>query len=599
MQNKAHFWSSAMKWIGICVILAFSVSLYSGPNETDKEPYSGLLTEHQIDSLKGLHKEFYNSRKYPELLQVYHQLYKHYERIGNTKSLIEIELSLADINRASKNFDHALRILNQILENVPWNEHEIRSRAYSLRAATYYELKQSDIAIRDAKTSINLALKLDNAALAAPSYNILGAAYRKINLDSSIIFLKRSAEVHLQIQDSLNLALVYFNMANTYGNLLKEDSAMKYAHLALDLATEYNIPNYQVIILNLLVTNKIKNNQLRDAIHLIKLRDSIHNEVAMDLMAMQVNQVMELMEEEREAENLKIIQENLELNRKINDRKDLFLLLATLILGLFSAILIVIYRNNLRDKKYLKELRDLNEEVSEASEQLIDLNKTKDKILSVISHDMRSPFSQFITYLSFAEEGDISDEDRKMINTELLATSRNGLHMLDNLLYWAGTQQDGRKIMPVNFSISEILKDVKDYLNFLSHRKEIRVKIKCDLQLTLLADRMLYEIVVRNLVSNAIKFAPEKSEVVIEVKEEGDRISTYISDHGPGIPDDIKSAFAKKRLDYKSSLGSRGEKGAGMGLYISAEFARQNGGDIQFEDVKEGTLVRFSLPKEQ
>lgn len=574
----------------------FFLLVIAFPVTAQELPLNNKLDEATIDSLNKKRVVLYNQKNYAQLLLISFKLQQHYILCNDTVELQKIRLELADINRATRNYDKALNISESLLNEVPWSQKQFRANVYRLKSAIHYEAKNTTEAINEANTSIAISQEIKDHSNLRKSYNILGAIYRERNVDSSIYYLHKSLEYSSTNENLSDNALIYFNLSNAYSDKMEFDSVRKYGQISYKLATEAGIQLYQTMALNSLIKASKNNKELTKAMGYIELRDSIQGQNSDHLVSKEVNQIMNLIESKKNKEELEVVQENLKLTKELNTKKNIFLILAVIILIILSSMSIVIYRANIKNRQNIQRLKNLNKEVNKYSNNLASLNQTKDKILSVISHDLRSPFSQFITLLSFAKEGDINEEDYEQINDDLLLTAKNGLHMLDNLLYWAGNQVQGRKVAPATFNLLEIVGDVKDQLHYLASMKHIKIKIKCEFGLTLFADKVLYSIVIRNVLNNAIKFSPENEVINIEVINNSSHIKTIISDKGCGVPNNVINSFNNDKLDYNSTPGTLGEKGAGMGLYLSKEFAQHTGGTLKFLQAEKGTKVEFSIP---
>jgi signal transduction histidine kinase len=262
-----------------------------------------------------------------------------------------------------------------------------------------------------------------------------------------------------------------------------------------------------------------------------------------------------------------------------------------------ALLLIIVYKNNNRRKQDLHKMAELHKNLKESSQELSDLNRNKDRILSIISHDLRSPFSQLITFLAFAEDGDLTEEEMQQVNREMLINAKNGLHMLDNLLYWASTQRSEVRLHNTTFLVAEVLNEIKEQMSYLAQGKDVKIQLSCPLNLSAYGDRILFEIIARNLLSNALKFSNSGFTVEITAQEKGKEVQVCVRDYGSGIPDKVLTSLKNHSFDYDSSAGTKGEKGAGMGLYLSMEFAKQNNGSLSFIREKDGTRACINLSK--
>lgn len=223
------------------------------------------------------------------------------------------------------------------------------------------------------------------------------------------------------------------------------------------------------------------------------------------------------------------------------------------------------------------------------------INGMKDRIIAVIGHDLRSPFSSLITLLKFLEETDLSKEQLNEILGESLHSAQQGLHMVDNLLFWANAQRDDFKANPVDFNINDAIKGATNQIKQQLQKKEIQLLEQIE-DITIFADKVLVEIVVRNLLNNAMKYSDSGSQIRLVGEKNDQGYLIQIIDEGKGISSDIMEKLNQSATPINNTYGTHGERGSGLGLKLSFEFAQLNNGLLAL-DSKEGlgTQARFQL----
>ncbi|MBN1924493.1 MAG: PAS domain-containing protein, partial [Prolixibacteraceae bacterium] len=253
-----------------------------------------------------------------------------------------------------------------------------------------------------------------------------------------------------------------------------------------------------------------------------------------------------------------------------------------------------------------KQIEEQAEELYMQKEELLnnntELNKliaTKDKLFSIIAHDVRTPFSIIIGFSElFLYNMDKWDKDEKRNAAQIIYDSSSELSvMLENLLQWARDQRGlvkcYAKTMPVEPFIQNQITFFK--YNLLLKGQKITTRFT-DRRLKILADPQLLDTVFRNLIGNAIKFTPKGGHIEIGAKVENDKAFFHVSDTGVGIPpEDIENLFSIE--ERKTTYGTENEKGTGLGLILVKEFIEKQGGTLWVESVVgEGSAFRFSLP---
>ncbi len=238
-------------------------------------------------------------------------------------------------------------------------------------------------------------------------------------------------------------------------------------------------------------------------------------------------------------------------------------------------------------------------ELKRSREELVAINRTKDKLFSVIAHDLKNPLGAFknTTELMAQRFDRMEDEDKRKFIGMMHESSEHLYGLLENLLHWARSQTGDLACLPEEMCPAEVVRAAVDVLSMSAERKG--VKLCCDPQIDkpLFADRRMFETVVRNVVANAIKFTPEGGRVTIVIAEHNCDIELRVSDSGVGTtPDQLSLVFGEGRS--LSSEGTSRETGTGLGLIISREFVDRLGGTIRAESIPgKGTTVSVSLPQ--
>jgi len=261
-----------------------------------------------------------------------------------------------------------------------------------------------------------------------------------------------------------------------------------------------------------------------------------------------------------------------------------------------------------RDEVYARvnahlRLKRANEKLKTANEMLREANAAKDKLFSVIAHDLRGPIGSLCQTVEIMSEA--PDDLKRDLQAELLKSlsiSVKGVHyLLENLLYWAGSQSGQMPFHPGPVRLSDIVSPNIGLLDSIARSKNIRLisEIMPDSegQETLIwADREMMEIVVRNLLSNAMKFTPDSGNISISAVRKADEVEVSVRDTGVGIKaENIGRLFHLH--DHFSTRGTRSEKGSGLGLLLCKEFTEKNSGRIWVESTEgKGSDFRFTLP---
>lgn len=231
--------------------------------------------------------------------------------------------------------------------------------------------------------------------------------------------------------------------------------------------------------------------------------------------------------------------------------------------------------------------------------ELRKLNATKDKFLSILSHDLRSPFNTLLGFseLLYNNYHKYDDKKRQLFIKNLYETTRSTYNLLENLLTWSRLQRDNIRFNPKEDDLISCLLATCELFSAQAAAKKITFNMPESELLIAYFDRAMIEVVLRNLLSNALKFTDKGGSISIELSDSAEAVSLSVIDSGVGVPKDkLNSLF---RIDRQfSTPGTQSESGSGLGLILCKEFIERHGGTIGVESQeKKGSTFWFSLPK--
>ncbi len=245
----------------------------------------------------------------------------------------------------------------------------------------------------------------------------------------------------------------------------------------------------------------------------------------------------------------------------------------------------------------------LNEQVYEQTEQLKKANLIKGKLLSVISHDLRSPLTSLDGYLKIMNSGNVNGAEDQSLIKKLRQSLNESTNLLDNMLTWASAQMESNKLEPTieRLKLLPIAEEAVRLFEDQAQEKNVLVKNFISEDSVIYADRIMIRSVIRNLLSNAIKFTPEGGTIRVTGKTETDRAIVSVVDSGIGLPEEIRDKLFEI-TPSSSRIGTASEKGVGVGLVLCKDFISQMGGEIWVEERdggNSGTVFSFSLPNRE
>lgn len=310
--------------------------------------------------------------------------------------------------------------------------------------------------------------------------------------------------------------------------------------------------------------------------------------------------------------NAKSFQSEIEILRRDNEIKRLRITWISISLGslvlVFILLSVVLYINANRNriKKEItnllqeknRELEAANKKLVESEHNLKDLNATKDKFFSIIGHDLRNPLNALIGFseLIAANSREFSKEDIHRYSVIINESAKNIHQLIENLLNWSRAQTGNIDFSPAHIPLSDFVSEIHKVLKINADNKNIRIDIDIPETIKVFADKNLLSTILRNLISNAVKFTTEGGKVFITAEEDNGKILVSVTDTGIGMnQEQVDSLFTLGTS--KSTPGTTKEQGTGLGLILCKEFIEMHDGEIWAESEQgKGSTFKFTIP---
>lgn len=242
--------------------------------------------------------------------------------------------------------------------------------------------------------------------------------------------------------------------------------------------------------------------------------------------------------------------------------------------------------------------KESEEKLRHYADTLYEVNETRNKFFSILSHDLKSPFLGLlgVSKLLHEEYDSLTIEDIKCYNELQFAAIKNLYNLIENLLQWSGLQLGRSNFHPVRMNLKEQINNLIELLKINAHEKEIFITNTAAEDIYIKADKNMFNSIVQNLLSNAIKFTDKKGKIIIGGTPAEDFVRVSIDDTGIGIKqDDLQKLFNIDK--HYSTRGTRNESGTGFGLILTKELVEKHGGKIWVESKpNKGTRFIFSIP---
>lgn len=504
----------------------------------------------------------------------------------------KINASIGKIDVAFEKYDHVLKYADVINPKVEAEALFNQAHLHTLRG-------KYDDALETHKQALEVRRSIRDKKNEAYSLNYIGELYRLMRNDEKAFANHLVAlEIRQTLNDKKGLAQSFNNIGILYYQ--QKNFERSVANLQLALAAAQDVEDqeemkksYDYLSLCFKEVGDFKR-ALENRDRYSEINDFIQRE-RNELYLVEIKNRYDIDKIEIQVEKLEAIR--LQREKEIEAQKQFRnFLVALIVLGVVVLVLIfILYLVKQRSNKVLKAA---HAKVREQNLELKDLNATKDKFFSIISHDLKGPLNSLTSFSSLLinHTDSLSKDEIRMLAKDLDKSLKNLFALLENLLEWSRSQTGNIEFKAEPFDLSALLEQNKLLLQTQAQNKNITIDNLAEGVLEIGAHKHSINTVIRNLISNAIKFTPAGGRITLGMKTDPNKVNVFVKDTGVGMSAEVIDKLF--RLDAKhSTKGTADEKGTGLGLILCKEFVQKNGGIIWVEsEAGKGSVFYFSLP---
>ncbi|MEO9805464.1 MAG: tetratricopeptide repeat-containing sensor histidine kinase [Reichenbachiella sp.] len=516
-----------------------------------------------------------------------------YNAVGEIIGVSTVYSNLGNVYLTEGNYENSRRYFNKAIDIFRQEKDTLKLASTLMNAGELFRSSgELDLARNAFKESGEIFDKMDYSLGTAYNLGNIGLVYAQQgkpelaeeNMNKAIAILERFG-------DHYPIAVYQTSLADIYVERGEFNRALEYAENSLAIGIEEGLKEQiRDASLKLSELYKVVGNSDQAYTHLkqyVVYRDSINNEETIRKMA-DLRTEYEVAKKQTEVD---LLTDQARLNRIVS-WSAVFIIALLLVLTL---ALLKIYRIKDRAVRIVRKRRRV---IAAQRNQLDQVNKTKDRFFSIISHDIRGPVSNFqgISGLINIMAESKDTKGLKQLGTMMETSAREVSVLLDNLLEWALSQEGKIPYHPEQIDLNELCQSNLNIMANLAAAKKIKLEAEKGQEFFIEADRNSVSTIIRNLLSNAIKFTPEGGLVNLDIRREDDHGVIIVKDSGIGIPQEkIEDLFSFKGI--RSQGGTKGEKGIGLGLSLVHEFVGLNHGrtEVASEEGK-GTTFKVYLP---
>ncbi|MFZ6011228.1 MAG: tetratricopeptide repeat protein [Bacteroidota bacterium] len=531
---------------------------------------------------------------YEKALEYFFDALKLHEESNSKQGIAVTYTNIGNIYKDQGNFEKALVYFNNSLKiKEGTGDKRGIANSYSDIGSVYHDQRLHIKALEHHLNALQLREEIgDQRGLVQACVNLSDIFISNKEFDKALPYLQRGLALTQAIKSEELIAALHTKYALYYNMTTQPAQAFREANRALAIAQTIghveqarNAAEQRYIAAAMV-------GQYRDAFEshrlFISLRDSIQNE-----KNIRISLSKEFTFKEEKA---KIEQEKKEL--AFATAKERQKLIAYALSGVSVTVIfisILIYRSNRQKHKANRLLTQQKTQIEEVNVELEKLNSVKNRILSIISHDVRGPLNSLKGVLYLLENNAMSPAEFHNIINNVGNQVGQVSDFLDNLLRWTKSQLDQVRPNPEKLSLNFIVEETIELLAMNAKSKQLQISADVPSELAIYADPEMMKLVIRNLLSNAIKFCHENDSIRIHAKPERQMVKVSIEDTGKGISrENIPLLFG---LSHLTTKGTKDEIGTGLGLTLCKEFVEISGGRISVTSVEgEGSCFQFTVP---
>lgn len=550
------------------------------------------------ESLNFLGNDYSDLGKYDEAYYYFTQSYRVARAINDslkmTVAIYNIGTVLTELGQYDLALDHfsvATRISEAIddIDGLPYNQDAVGD--VLLRKKDYQKAEENLVkALKNTKTRKLTVLEPRVLKHLARLY------IETENFEKALAAYDSATRIYKSTSNEFGVAEVDLGISEILIEQERFDDAQKKIEASLATAQRFNADKMSIDCYKLLSSLAERKEDFVDALDYFKkykqLEDSLFSR---DMVEKIFQDQLRFQTETKDFEIATLSKASSDQQEEIK-REEFLRNILVVVIALTAILLFTVYRSGQRRIQINKLLMEHQEEIKRRKDELEQLNQVKDKFFSIISHDLRSPMNALSGILNLMEGDNISREEFSTLTKELRTQFNHTRTLINNLLDWALFQMDKLKIQPEKIELSGL---VDENFNLLSsmHLKEMKLVNKVPANTYGWGDLNMLNLVLRNLILNAIKFSKAGGNIEISATEKDGLITIGVRDFGVGIQPEVQKILFEKTMGY-STRGTANEKGTGLGLILCKEFVEKNGGTIWLEsEVGKGSTFYFTLRK--
>jgi signal transduction histidine kinase len=549
--------------------------------------------ESRAEILSALSSACYITGDYYDALPYATEAYAIYNALQDVQGLAKCLNNMGLVHQVQEQFSEAKEChIKSIKHAFASADTSLVIRNFNNLALLHSTLKDYDSAIYFINKALHLNTFYENEILAAICHNRKADILFQVQQYDSSILYHKTVLTEFETASNWERCFAFSGLAQNYVAQSKFNTAMPYALESYALANELNA----------------KWDAVRAALLLVDIYKAKEEQGKALDMAMTAMHLKDSLLTERKSKELNYIHlkksefDNLQLEIHAAaqahelERKSMQITIIIMVCVIIVIMMVIVVRQWNEKSELNAMLIHEKDIIKSKNKDLETLNKQKDHILSIIGHDMRSPFSTFKSFITLYRQGLLNKDEQLQFLEGVEKRVASISDTLDNLLYWAYNQMEGIQTSPKSVSLVKIVNSQLSLYEEIAKNKNITF-IHEGVESLVFVDEEQCKVIVRNIISNALKFTRISGTIYVRYIHSKHEIGVEVEDQGLGIPEEVlNSLFTFK--GQRSHRGTANEKGTGIGLMITKQFIDSNGGRIEVKSVlNEGSIFTVWFPK--
>lgn len=549
--------------------------------------------DHELRLMNDLALEYQYTGKFSKSLNLFLDAIDLAQSNDNDTMLSILNENLAGMYTDQKDYDQALEFYEKVKKINSRIGNEIFSaETMSNVASLYADMEDFELAMFNVNQSISVFEKHKIYDWLAYAYNVKGKIYLKQQkFKWALYWYDQAALLHQRLDDERGKMELYHGFSEVYFELEEDSLSSKYANMSYAIAKSLASLEGQRDGAETLFKIYKKNGDFETALAYHEIFQQVSDSLSTDENRNSLTLLKTKIKHEKQKQDIIIA------NDKAMAKQRNYIYATLIILIILLSTAIPLYFNQKKLVRLFKELKLKTRALKRQEVELMKLDKTKNQLFSIIGHDLRGPIGGLQGILRLFTNKEMTQREFLKHIPKLKTDVDHILFSLNNLLSWGQSQLKNNLVKP---SIIPLKNNVEDSVNLLSEMaavKNITLINKIPDSAYVWVDSNQLDVIVRNLISNAIKFTPENGTITIGATNNEEAWEIFVRDTGVGMSEDVSQRIF--RSDEKvTTYGTNNEKGTGLGLSLCKEMVEKNNGIIWVESkLKKGTTFFFSIPK--